>query len=1116
MKKVFFLSLFLFSLFHSFGQKSAIIYVSPSGRDNNPGTVQKPFATLEKAKSAVRIELKKNHSDSIIVFLRKGKYTLKKSFSLDSLDSGTGNAPVIYSAYPGEEVLINGSVSVPVNKVKAVTDPAILSRLVPEARDKIVQVNLKKEGITDFGEIKPKGFGRPYAPTGMELFCNNTAMKLSRWPNDSLVKTGKVLDPGSVPRNGDTSNRGGKFMFDQLRPQRWSAAKDCWISGFFKYGYADDAVRVANLDLANKTITTEQPHMYGFESGKIFHAWYAFNLVEEIDEPGEYYIDRENCILYFYPPTASLTGIELSVLEAPLVTMINASYVGFRNITFEGSRGIGLYIERGTSNTIENCVFRNLGLVGILIGKGIYPYKNLQHAGTGEPASGIIGSLYSHMYDNTVMDREAGTNHLITGCHIYNTASGGIILGGGNRLTLEKGNNRVENCRIHDFNRLDRSYKAGVNIDGVGNIIRNCEIYNCPGSAILLHGNDHVIAYNNIHNAVTDGDDMGAIYYGRDPSELGNKIQYNFFHHIGNQHGSIMAIYHDDGACGTEVTGNVFYKAGSTTVMIGGGNDNKYYNNIFIDCPFAFHLDNRLQGWAKNLIEPKGLYEKRLQAVNYQQAPYAKAYPFISNYFEDRVGLPKRNLIERNVFVNVKMIANGKADWSYVGRNLSLNDKDIFIDADKMNFELKKTSEVFKLMPDFKNIPFSKIGNSKQPVEIKQQIGSGAQDRIFWSDLLYKMASPVIFNLAAGTLKQNMPVETEKVPGITYPNEKVTHLQAVGRTMAGIAPWLALPDDETKEGQQRKQLREALLKGIKNAVDPANPDYLNFRTEQQPIVDASYMAQAFIRAPKALWEPLDTLTQKRIIEEFKSLRDRTPTYNNWLIFSAITETFLLSIGAQEDPARIEFALKKVPEWYAGDGWYNDGPLFCMDNYNSFVIQPMLVDIYATLRHFNKASEMKYRNITEEDYELAIKRMVRYSEFLERFIGPDGSFPPFGRSITYRSGVFQALAQIALLRQYPEEITPGQIRSAMTAMHQKLFLQCSNFDANGWLVLGFCGHQPNLADYYISTGSLYMATLSFLPLGLPANDPFWTEPATDWTSKKAWGSQPFKKDYKVKY
>lgn len=387
-----------------------------------------------------------------------------------------------------------------------------------------------------------------------------------------------------------------------------------------------------------------------------------------------------------------------------------------------------------------------------------------------------------------------------------------------------------------------------------------------------------------------------------------------------------------------------------------------------------------------------------------------------------------------------------------------------------------------------------------------QPANSGQQDRAYWSETLYKIVSPVVLNLAAGTLKKNMPIE--KAPGYSLTAEQVTYLEAVGRTMAGIAPWLALPDDESGEGRQRKQLRLALLKGISNAVDPSNPDYLNFRTYAQPVVDAAFMAHAFLRAPKALWEPLDSITKRRVVEEFKSLRNRPLPYNNWLLFSAITETFLLSVGEQSDPTRIDFALKKMQEWYVGDGWYSDGVLFSMDYYNSFVIQPMLVDVYAVLLRFKKVSEA--------DYQLALKRMVRHAEFQERIIAADGSFSPFGRSITYRTGAFQILAQTALMQQYPEKITAAQVRSAMTALMKKMFTSCNNFDAQGWLVLGFCGSQPEVADTYTSTGSLYLATLGFLPLGLPATDSFWTAPAADWTQKKAWSSQPFKKDYKVNY
>ncbi|RED26870.1 hypothetical protein BD847_0796 [Flavobacterium cutihirudinis] len=396
---------------------------------------------------------------------------------------------------------------------------------------------------------------------------------------------------------------------------------------------------------------------------------------------------------------------------------------------------------------------------------------------------------------------------------------------------------------------------------------------------------------------------------------------------------------------------------------------------------------------------------------------------------------------------------------------------------------------------------------SKNKSKEKQSITTtGKQDREYWSELLYKMSYPVIHNLAEETLKKNMPLETG--PDYYLQVKKVTYLEAVGRTMAGIAPWLALPDDNTKEGVMRKTLRDDLLKGLTHAVDPNSADYLNFRSEHQPIVDAAYMAQAFLRAPKALWEPLDAVTKKRIVEEFKALRNRSAAYNNWLLFAGINEAFLLSIGEEPDPARIDFAKKKIIEWYEGDGWYSDGPNFSMDYYNSYVIHPMLIDFYKVLLDKNK--------IKKEEYDTALKRMVRYTEFLERIIGPDGSYPPFGRSITYRTGAFQALAQTALMEKLPEHVPPAQVRSGLTAVMHRMYDQCNNFDEKGWLVLGFCGHQPMIADQYTSTGSLYMATLGFLPLGLPADNVFWTGPTTDWTSKKAWSSQPFKKDYKVEY
>jgi len=391
---------------------------------------------------------------------------------------------------------------------------------------------------------------------------------------------------------------------------------------------------------------------------------------------------------------------------------------------------------------------------------------------------------------------------------------------------------------------------------------------------------------------------------------------------------------------------------------------------------------------------------------------------------------------------------------------------------------------------------------------------TGAQDRAFWIKTLHKIAWPVVENLANGTLEKNMPLE--KGPQYYLTANKVSYLEAVGRCFAGIAPWLELPDDNTEEGLLRKKYKAAMVKGLTSAANPQSPDYLNFREGGQPIVDAAYLAHAFMRAPRALWEPLDTVTKQRFITEFKSLRDRTGAYNNWLLFAAMSEAFLRSVGEQFDPVRIDYALNKMKEWYVGDSWYKDGDLFSMDYYNSYVIHPMLVDLLASLKikPVTKYNQKGYS--VNEAYDQSVKRMVRYAEYLERIIAPDGTYPAYGRSVTYRTAAFQALAQTALMQQLPEWVSPAQVRCALTKVFYNMYEGSQNFDNKGWLVLGFNGHQPMMADQYTSTGSLYMASLGFLPLGLPATNKFWTDAPAGWTSKKAWGGLPVKKDYKVEY
>lgn len=405
--------------------------------------------------------------------------------------------------------------------------------------------------------------------------------------------------------------------------------------------------------------------------------------------------------------------------------------------------------------------------------------------------------------------------------------------------------------------------------------------------------------------------------------------------------------------------------------------------------------------------------------------------------------------------------------------------------------------------------------NVVNPIELVSKEPTGSADRKYWLGLMEKIAAPVLNNLSQETLRAKMPLEVSKYWDNNGRDKSTAYLEAFGRLLAGIAPWLALPVDETPEGQLRRDyLRKAQL-CIINCVNPQSPDYFLWKKDLepstqrgQPLVDTAYLAQAFLKAPKVLWDPLPEVTKKQVIKEFMKLRLIIPPFNNWLLFTAMIETFLASIDEIYDPLRINLAVHKIQEWYVGDGWYSDGTRFHFDYYNSFVIHPMLHDIIAVMA--------EKKQISKEDQEEALMRMQRYGDILERLISPEGTYPAFGRSITYRVGVFQALSLLSLEKKLPDHIAPAQVRCALTAVMQRMFKHQDIFDKNGWLTLGYAGHQPNVAEGYSNTGSMYITSLVFLALGLPANDTFWTAPYTPWTSVKAWSGQPFQQDHAVGY
>lgn len=380
------------------------------------------------------------------------------------------------------------------------------------------------------------------------------------------------------------------------------------------------------------------------------------------------------------------------------------------------------------------------------------------------------------------------------------------------------------------------------------------------------------------------------------------------------------------------------------------------------------------------------------------------------------------------------------------------------------------------------------------------------QDRAYWCELAYKMAAPVLSNMAKGELQKNMIVEVS--PNWDGRNIKVTYMEAFGRLMAGIAPWLTLPDDETEEGKIRKQLREWALKSYANAVDPQSPDYLLWRAEGQPLVDAAYIAESFLRAFDQLWMPLDEQTKQRYIEEFTLIRRVDPPYTNWLLFSSTIESFLAKTGAKYDAYRVNSAIRKVEEWYTGDGWYADGPSFAFDYYSSYVFHPMYLETLQAMKDAKAYTRIHYSKY----YDRALKRAQKYSLILERLISPEGTFPVFGRSIPYRMAAMQPLALMAWYQELPAGVSNAQVRCALTAVMKRMFQSGNNFNEGGFLTIGFSGRQPNIADWYTNNGSLYMTSLAFLPLGLPASHPFWTDAPQDWTSKRAWSEQPFPKDH----
>lgn len=379
----------------------------------------------------------------------------------------------------------------------------------------------------------------------------------------------------------------------------------------------------------------------------------------------------------------------------------------------------------------------------------------------------------------------------------------------------------------------------------------------------------------------------------------------------------------------------------------------------------------------------------------------------------------------------------------------------------------------------------------------------GAADRAFWVDTMVRIVNPVVTNLAAGTLHRNMPRRPR-----TW-TDPVAELEAFGRVMTGLGPWLELPDDETREGRLRAKMRKDVVKALDNITRPGSPDRMPFEKPGQTLVDAAFLSQGLMRCRTRVWDKAPDSVKKNVIDCFKLTRKMKPYESNWLLFASEIEAFLLETTGECDERRLRYGIDAFMTrkgWYVGDGLYADGSAFAVDGYNSFVIQPMIWDVANVLaRHGMKDGE--------EYVKKAKARLRRFADLQERMISPDGTYPLLGRSVTYRFGTFQGLALAALLGREHYPARPGAVRGALTAVLRRQTGQ-ENFLPGGWLRVGFNGEQQMLAEGYIDYGSVYMCAAVFLPLGLPATDVFWAEPASDWTQRAAWSGRPARIDHRL--
>jgi hypothetical protein len=766
------------------------LHVSPAGSDTNTGTAAAPFATLERARAAVRelLHARGEAAGGVTVWLHGGEYVRADTFELSAADSGTPAAPVVWCAATGEAVRVTGAASLSPSWFAPVTEASpAWARLDPAARGHVLQADLAAHGITNYGRLAVRGFGRG-ATAALELFCNQEPMPLARYPDpeehdpdqtptnaaivvfgdpNPLDVTGRYTADGTSDgvnrfrrdaladgrqyylyrrhweyqgvwhrawflstdaKNGYPANTnpwwsryaetfgrmepsaqsgsagtvslgdprrishgflavnavGGTNVFSYAgeRPARWAQAEEPWLHGFWRYHWADLHLAAVNIATNTRAITLGGVPTFGIQPGQPF---YAYNLLEEITRPGEWYLNRRDATLYFWPP-APLAGatVEVSLLAVPLWRLRDATNVTVRGLVLDGSRAELAVIEGGARCTIERCTLRNAGANAA---------------------------------------RVSGTENGVERCTIVNPGEGGVILSGGDRARLVPCRNFVRNCEIRRFSRFAWTYHPAVLITAgsVGCIVTHNRMRDAPHTAVLFgRCNDCTISYNDIGDVCRWSSDAGAVYIGRDWAARGNEVCWNFIHDVGSvfEGCGTQGIYLDDCQSGVRVFGNVLYRISHMGIQMGGGRDNVMENNVIARCGTGIGADGRGTGWMFERGGSRALWED-LQRQPYRSAAWSAAYPLCAaiptNWNEivrDHWLRPQNNVFSRNLgFSNRSWTSQSDrayADFREVRDNVTDADPH-FVDEAAGNLALRPDSPAFGI-PGFRPIPFAEIG----------------------------------------------------------------------------------------------------------------------------------------------------------------------------------------------------------------------------------------------------------------------------------------------------------------------------------------------------------------------------------------------------------------------